>query len=71
MENLDFVRTACIQNAVPRSLILFAQLVNTGAYLANDFPVWRSLPTLQPVQSVSEIPLMLSGKARKAPFESP
>jgi len=67
MENLDFVCPAHIQNPIPRFLIFFAQFVNARAHLANYFPVGRSLTKLQPVQSISEIPLNAIRKGSQRP----
>jgi hypothetical protein len=57
VENLDSVWPACIQNSIPRFLVLVTQFINAGAYLANYFPIRRNLAALHSFQSVTEITL--------------
>jgi len=55
MKNLDYFLASDVQYPIPRPRIAFPQFVNARPDRLNRFPVGRSLPELQPVQSIPEV----------------
>jgi hypothetical protein len=55
VEDLDYFLASDVQYRIPRPRIAFAQFVNARPDRLNRLPIGRSLPELQPVQSIPEV----------------